>query len=111
MRTTLNIDAAVVKRLREEAARRETTMSALVEAGARRLLDDAPPSDERPLRPLPTWKGGPYLVDIASRDEMRRAFDEGDERPLRPLPTGDCGGSLVNVADRDELHRAMEEEG
>jgi len=38
VRTTLNIDATVVKRLREEAARRETTMSALVEAGARRVL-------------------------------------------------------------------------
>ena len=108
MRTTLNIDVAVVKRLREEAARLETTMSALVEAGARLLLDDAPQSEERPL---PTWEGGPYLVDIASRYEMHRAFDEEEERPLRPLPTWDCGGSLVNVADRDELHRAMEEEG
>lgn len=79
MRTTLNIDASVVKRLREEAARRETTMSALVEAGARRLLGDAQPADARPPRPLPTWKGGPYLVNIASRDEMHRAFDEADE--------------------------------
>ena len=79
MRTTLNIDATVARRLREEAARRETTMSALVEAGVRRILDDAPPADERPLRPLPTWKGGPYLVDIANRDEMYRAFDEAGE--------------------------------
>ena len=79
MKTTLNIDAMVVKRLRVEAARRETTMSALVEAGARLLLDNAPSADKRPLRPLPTWKGGPYLVDISSRDEMHRAFDEADE--------------------------------
>ena len=79
MRTTLNIDATVARRLREEAARRETTMSALVEAGVRRILDDAPRPNERPLRPLPTWKGGPYLVDIANRDEMYRAFDEADE--------------------------------
>lgn len=76
MRTTLNIDAAVVKRLREEAARRETTMSALVEAGARRLLDGVSPAAKRPLRPLPTKKMGQYLVDFASRDEMHRAFDE-----------------------------------
>lgn len=79
VRTTLNIDASVVKRLREEAARRETTMSALVEAGARRLLGDVQPPDAPPLRPLPTWKGGPYLVDIANRDEMHRAFDEAGE--------------------------------
>ena len=79
MRTTLNIDATVARRLREEAARRETTMSALVEAGVRRILDDAPQADKRPLRPLPTKKMGPYLVDFTSRDEMHRAFDEAGD--------------------------------
>ena len=76
MRTTLDIDATVVKRLREEAARRETTMSALVEAGARRLLDDAPPTDNLPLRPLPTWDCGGSLVNVADRDELHRAMEE-----------------------------------
>lgn len=38
MKTTLNIDNTVMKRLREEAARRQTTMSALVEAGLRHVL-------------------------------------------------------------------------
>ena len=33
MKTTLNIDDSVMQRLREAAARRGTTMSALVEAG------------------------------------------------------------------------------
>ncbi len=36
MRTTMNIDDTVMQRLREEAARCGTTMSALVEAGLRR---------------------------------------------------------------------------
>lgn len=35
MKTTLNIDDQVMKRLKEEAARRDRTMSELVEAGLR----------------------------------------------------------------------------
>lgn len=35
MKTTLNIDDGVMARLKEEAARRRTTMSELVEAGIR----------------------------------------------------------------------------
>ena len=73
---TLNIDEAVARRLREEAARRETTMSALLEAGAQRLLDDAPPTDKRPLRPLPAWDCGGSLVNIADRDALHRAMEE-----------------------------------
>ena len=72
MKTTLNIDDTVMKRLREEAARRETTMSALVEAGLRRILDDAPSSTSLPddLPPLPTWNGGEPRVDIADREAL-----------------------------------------
>ncbi len=76
MKTTLNIDDSVMRRLRSEAARRETTMSALVEAGLRRILADpgaaaaqgAPP-------PLPTWRGGEPLVDIANREVLYAAMD------------------------------------
>ena len=38
------------------------------------------------MPPLPSWKAGPFLVDIANRDEMYRIFDEEDE-PLRPFFT------------------------
>ena len=81
MKTTLNIDDTVMQRLREEAARRSTTISALVEAGLRRILDDPPAEDRHPrvMPPLPKWKGGPFLIDISNRDEMYRAFDEADE--------------------------------
>ena len=81
MKTTLNIDDTVMQRLREEAARRSTTMSALVEAGLRRILDDSPARAEKSqtLPPLPSWDAGPYLVDISNRDEMYRVFDEADE--------------------------------
>lgn len=40
MKTTLNIDDSVMQRLREEAARRGKTMSELVEAGLRRVLEE-----------------------------------------------------------------------
>ena len=79
MKTTLNIDDTVMQRLREEAARRSTTISALVEAGLRRILDDPPAAEKKRLPPLPSWKAGPYLIDVANRDEMYRAFDEADE--------------------------------
>ncbi len=77
-KTTLNIDDTVMDRLRQEAARRGTTMSALVEAGLRRVLvepagADAPTST---LSPLPSWNGGGERVDIASRDDLYRVVEE-----------------------------------
>ena len=78
MKTTLNIDDSVMQRLREEAARRSTTMSALVEAGLRRVLAEPAPFDGRAseLPPLPSWNSGGALVDIANRDELYRAMEE-----------------------------------
>ena len=77
MKTTLNIDDTVMRRLKEEAARRETTMSALVEAGLRLILDtEAGGQDELP--PLPSWNAGRELVDIADRDALYAVFDEDD---------------------------------
>ena len=80
MKTTLNIDDSVMQRLREEAVRRGTTMSALVEAGLRRVLaPELPVAEEaNTLPPLPTWRGGPELVDISDRDALYRAMEEED---------------------------------
>ena len=79
MKTTLNIDETVMRRLREEAARRGTTMSALVEAGLRRVLaapgSPGAPAGTRP--PLPVWKSGGFKVDIANPEELHRILDEG----------------------------------
>ena len=47
-RTTLNIDDTVMRCLRQEAARRDTTMSALVEAGLRLVLADPDAAGARP---------------------------------------------------------------
>ena len=83
---TLNIADPVMRRLKEEAARRGTTMSALVEAGLRRVL--APPDTTEPLEPLPSWRGGRFLVDVADRDALDRVLND----------------------DRDSLYRADREE-
>jgi len=82
MKTTLNIDETVMRRLREEAARRGTTMSALVEAGLRRVLaapgtSGTPGAPPDTLPPLPVWKSGGFRVDIANREELYRILDEG----------------------------------
>ena len=78
MKTTLNIDDSVMQRLREEAARRGTTMSALVEAGLRRVLAPSAVTGDppEPLPPLPTWDSGGHLVDIDDRDALYRAMEE-----------------------------------
>ena len=78
MKTTLNIDETVMQRLREEAAQRGTTMSALVEAGIRRVLTTRTPSNGQPdtLLPLPTWRSGGFRADISNREELYRIMAE-----------------------------------
>ena len=78
MKITLDIDDTLAQALREEAARRGTTVSALVEAGLRRILfvDPAAETSSDPLPPLPTWSGGDLLVDVANRDELYRVMQD-----------------------------------
>jgi plasmid stability protein len=79
MKTTLNIDDTVMSRLREEAARRGTTMSELVEAGLRRILQDesTPASTRRAPASLPRWRSGGARVDVANRDALYALMDGG----------------------------------
>jgi predicted transcriptional regulator len=76
MKMTIDIDDALMRRLREEAARRGTTMSSLAEAGIRRILDDGDEVKEpTPRVGLPTWRSGGLLVDVSDREELYRAMD------------------------------------
>ncbi len=84
MKTTLNIDDTLMKRLRELAARRGTTMTALVEAGLRRILGEdgalaIPPDD---LPPLPGWRMGKPLVDVADREALYDLLEKERDRRL-----------------------------
>lgn len=83
METTLTLDDAVMRELREEATRRGTTLSALVETAVSRLLAERPaPETERDeLPPLPSWNLGKPLVDVADREALYEAIDA--ERDLR----------------------------
>ena len=78
MKTTLNIDDHVMHRLREEAAKRRTTISELVEAALRRMLaDTSHGEDRRNARPvLPAWRSGGALVDMSNRAELYSAMEE-----------------------------------
>ena len=53
-------------------------MSALVEAGPRRVLAGRTPIDRqrKHLPPLPRWRSGGFRVDIADREELFRMMDE-----------------------------------
>ena len=76
MQTTLDIDSTLMQRARQEAARRGTTVAAIVEAGPWQMLEAAPPDGDTPLPPLPTWHGGgPPLVDVADRRKLYEALD------------------------------------
>lgn len=74
----LRLDDTLMRRLREEAERRQTTVSELLEAGLRRVLAELGAIDADPdaLKPLPTWRGGEPLVDIADRDALYRVMEE-----------------------------------
>ena len=79
MKTTFNIDDALMQQLRIEAARRGVTMTSLVETGIRRVIanggDEPSEVREKPFE-LPSWPMGAARVDIANRDELYRLFDE-----------------------------------
>lgn len=74
-KTTLNIDDAVMQRLREEAARQGCTMSELVEAGLRRILAESLPPAEASLPELPRWNSGGARVDIADRGALYEVME------------------------------------
>ena len=72
-KTTLSIDDGLMIRLREEAARRGTTLSALVESALRLFLHR--PRRRHELPPLPTFDSGGSLVDVSDREEVYRALE------------------------------------
>jgi hypothetical protein len=73
MKTTLNIDATVMARLKRESVRTGRTMSELVETALRRLLQAKRDASELP--PLPSFKSGGAMVDIADREALYRAME------------------------------------
>jgi plasmid stability protein len=75
MKTTLNIDDAVMTKLKREAARQGRTMSEMVETALRLMLHEK--KKRVPLPRLPTFSSS-MLVDISDRDALYRAMEEKD---------------------------------
>jgi hypothetical protein len=68
MKTTLNISDVTMRELKAEAARRRQTMSELVEAALRGIVE--PVRRPPPLPPLPKFKSGGLRVNVADRDAL-----------------------------------------
>lgn len=62
-----------MRRLKREAARQGRTMSELVETALRLLLQSRRPPG-RP-GPLPSFRSGGALVDVADRDRLYQAME------------------------------------
>ena len=73
MKTTLNIDQSVMAQLKREAARQGRTMSELVETALRMLFRSSKKREDLP--PLPAFRSGGTLVDVADRDALYQAMD------------------------------------
>jgi urease gamma subunit len=73
MKTTLNISDVIMGQLRREAARQGRTMSELVEAALRTLLQK--PQVPESLPPLPEFSSGGARVNVANRDALYDVMD------------------------------------
>jgi Arc/MetJ family transcription regulator len=73
MKTTLNIDDAVITELKREAARQGRTMSEMVETALRLLLRS--PRKRGTLPVLPSFRSGGALVDVGDRDALYQAME------------------------------------
>jgi len=74
MKTTLNLDDAIMARLRREAARQGRTMSELVETALRLFFQQA--RRQKPdLPPLPAFSSGGARVDVADRQALYEAME------------------------------------
>jgi hypothetical protein len=73
MKTTLNIDDSVMALLKQEAARRGCTMSELMESALRLLLTAK--GGPRPVPPLPSFKSGGAMIEVADREALYEAME------------------------------------
>ena len=74
MKTTLNIDDKIMRRLKEESVRQGRTMSDLLESALRSMFRSRKSGKELP--PLPTFVGGVPRVNVANRESLED-FMEG----------------------------------
>jgi len=74
MKTTLIIPDPLMRRLKREAARQGTTISALVEQALRLLLEERLVPVEVPA--LPRFSCGRARVDVANREALYQVMEQ-----------------------------------
>ena len=73
MKTTLNISDVTMRAVKREAARRQQTMSAWVEAALRAMVEAKPPAADLP--PLPEFNSGGLRVNVANREILYNVME------------------------------------
>ncbi|MCA1809856.1 MAG: hypothetical protein ABR497_05975 [Kiritimatiellia bacterium] len=73
MKTTLNISDITMLEVKREAARRRQTMSELVEAALRAIMETEQRAVDLP--PLPEFSGGGIRVNVANRDVLYNVME------------------------------------
>lgn len=73
MKTTLNISDSTMRKVKREAARRRQTMSEVVEAALRNIVE--PKNAEVDLPPLPRFHGGGPRINVANRETLYNIMD------------------------------------
>lgn len=68
MKTTLSISDVTMRELKREAARRRQTMSEMVEAALRTIVEPRHPVTKLP--PLPEFSSGGLRINVANRDAL-----------------------------------------
>ncbi|WP_457254058.1 CopG family ribbon-helix-helix protein [Pedococcus sp. P5_B7] len=82
MRTTITIDASLLREAKVLAARTDRTVSSVLEEALRELLARQIEADERRRAgfSLPSYHGGGFLVDILDKEALADALGDNDPR-------------------------------
>ena len=80
MRTTVRLDDALLDRARQEAARRGTTLTSLIEQGLRLVLRRPLKPDERPLVTLPVSRVSGGVLPGVDLDNSAALLDRMESR-------------------------------
>ena len=73
MKTTLNISDVMMREIKREAARQRKTISEVVDAALRSVVEPKP--EERELPPLPKFSSGGLRVNVANRDALYNVME------------------------------------
>lgn len=80
MRTTIRLDEALLNRLRQEASRRGTTLTALIEQGLRLVLRQPPKTSKRPRVAISVSRAGGGTVPGVDLDNSAALLDRMEAR-------------------------------